>query len=160
MIRPKPILSHRMQEEARLGAHEAPDACGLVLTRPRKYPALSSLPMAEREAMIQAHAERVRREMARLRAPNAASAKVANNTDQKGRCKVLVVSRNRNQTVVISVGGIDIEVTLVAVKSMNAVRLGIQAPPEVLVLRKELVERAKSKAPKAKVANGVKPRRD
>jgi carbon storage regulator CsrA len=61
---------------------------------------------------------------------------------------------------VISVGGIDIEVTLVAVKSMNAVRLGIQAPPEVLVLRKELVERAKSKAPKAKVANGVKPRRD
>ena len=48
---------------------------------------------------------------------------------------MLVVSRRSNETIKI---GDDIEVTVLEVKG-NQVRIGIEAPAEVLILREELV---------------------
>jgi len=53
---------------------------------------------------------------------------------------MLVLSRKLNQSIMI---GDDIELTIVDVKG-DQVRLGIAAPREVAILRKEIYERAKS----------------
>lgn len=155
------VLRHRLRIE-KLGHREAPDAYGIVLSVPPKFPTLGSLPTEEREAMIRAHTERVSQEMARLE-PNTQRAKMASsNTNQKGRWQVLVLSRNQNESVVISINGVEIEVELVQVKSRFAARLGFRAPPEALILRKELIERAKTNPKpipvRAPAKNGRKPR--
>jgi carbon storage regulator CsrA len=50
---------------------------------------------------------------------------------------MLVLGRRVNQTIVIEPGGIRITVT--AVTSGGAVRIGIDAPPEYTILREELI---------------------
>lgn len=54
---------------------------------------------------------------------------------------MLVVQRRVKRRLRIKVGDTIIWVTLTEIKSPHVVRLGIEAPPEVSVLREELVER-------------------
>ncbi len=54
---------------------------------------------------------------------------------------MLVVQRRVRQRLRIKVGDTIVWVTLIKIKSPHEVRLGIEAPPEVSVLREELVER-------------------
>ncbi len=50
---------------------------------------------------------------------------------------MLVLGRRVNQTIVIEPGGI--KITVINVSSGGAVRIGIDAPPEYVILREELV---------------------
>jgi carbon storage regulator CsrA len=61
---------------------------------------------------------------------------------------VLVVSRKKHESIVVRIAGVDIKITLVEVKSLHAARIGIDAPPEALILREELLDRQQK--PKAK----------
>ncbi len=63
---------------------------------------------------------------------------------------MLVLSRQRDQTIMI---GDDIEITVVDIRG-DKVRLGINAPPEVPVHRKEVYEAIKREN---RAAAGVKP---
>ncbi len=63
---------------------------------------------------------------------------------------MLVLSRQRDQTIMI---GDDIEITVVDIRG-DKVRLGINAPPEVPVHRKEIweaIKREKQTTAKAKI---------
>ena len=68
---------------------------------------------------------------------------------------MLVLKRKRRQRVVI---GRDIILTIVGV-SANAVRLGIQAPPAVNVVRGELLDQAGDVASQQDVLEPVRRRR-
>jgi carbon storage regulator len=63
---------------------------------------------------------------------------------------MLVLSRQRDQTIMI---GDDIEITVVDIRG-DKVRLGINAPPEVPVHRKEVYEAIKREN---REASGIKP---
>ena len=63
---------------------------------------------------------------------------------------MLVLSRQRDQTIVI---GDDVEITVVDIRG-DKVRLGINAPPEIPVHRKEVYEAIKREN---RAAAGVKP---
>ncbi len=63
---------------------------------------------------------------------------------------MLVLSRKQNQEIII---GDNIKITVVKIKG-NTVRLGIEAPREVNVLRGEL---PRHESPKTKFANSVEP---
>lgn len=63
---------------------------------------------------------------------------------------MLVLSRQRDQTIMI---GDDIEITVVDIRG-DKVRLGINAPPEVPVHRKEVYEAIKREN---RAAAGVRP---
>lgn len=52
---------------------------------------------------------------------------------------MLVLSRQRNESIVIPIGGILIEMTVVDIRG-DKVRLGITAPKEVPVHRREVYE--------------------
>lgn len=54
---------------------------------------------------------------------------------------MLVVQRRTKQRLRLKLGETAVWISLVEVKSKDVVRLGIEAPPEVSVLREELVER-------------------
>ncbi len=56
---------------------------------------------------------------------------------------MLVLSRQRDETIMI---GDDIEVTVVDIRG-DKVRLGINAPPQIAVHRKEVYEAIKREAP-------------
>lgn len=52
---------------------------------------------------------------------------------------MLVLSRKKDETIVFKIPGQeDIEVTIVRIDNHNRVRLGIEAPKNVVVLRSEL----------------------
>jgi carbon storage regulator len=61
---------------------------------------------------------------------------VEGNLGRAGRCNVLVLTRRSEESIVI--GG-NIIVTILSVEG-EKVRLGIEAPREIAVLRKELVD--------------------
>jgi carbon storage regulator len=63
---------------------------------------------------------------------------------------MLVLSRQRDQTIMI---GDDIEITVVDIRG-DKVRLGINAPPEIPVHRKEVYEAIKREN---RAASGVRP---
>ena len=63
---------------------------------------------------------------------------------------MLVLSRQRDQTIMI---GDDIEITVVDIRG-DKVRLGINAPPEIPVHRKEVYEAIKREN---REASGIKP---
>lgn len=57
---------------------------------------------------------------------------------------MLVLSRKRDEKIILKVGDTEeIELTVVRIEP-NKVRLGIQAGPNVSILRQELIERAKN----------------
>ena len=58
---------------------------------------------------------------------------------------MLVLSRKRNQTIVI---GDDVEITIVAIRG-DKVRLGFQAPGDVRIFRKELLDKPQGDAERA-----------
>jgi carbon storage regulator len=62
--------------------------------------------------------------------------KLFSNTTRKERLGMLVLSRNKNESVII---GDDIEITIVDIRR-NKVRLGINAPKKVPVHRREVYE--------------------
>lgn len=60
---------------------------------------------------------------------------------------MLVLSRKRDEKIVLKVGeNEEIELTVVRIEA-NKVRLGIQASPNVSILRSELIDRAKNSTP-------------
>ena len=61
---------------------------------------------------------------------------------------MLVLSRTRNGRVFLKVGGVEIVVTVVETTRDRA-RLGFTAPPEVEILREELVGRPAKREPRA-----------
>jgi carbon storage regulator len=63
---------------------------------------------------------------------------------------MLVLSRQRDQTIMI---GDDIEITVIDLRG-DKVRLGIKAPPQVSVHRKEVYEAIKREC---RSARGIKP---
>jgi carbon storage regulator len=60
----------------------------------------------------------------------------------QGGTGMLVLSRKRGERIVIP--GCSVTLTVVAVEG-NRVRLGVAAPPEVAVVREELVRRRKAR---------------
>ncbi len=52
---------------------------------------------------------------------------------------MLVLSRHRDEEIVITVGDVEIVITVVDIRG-DKVRLGIKAPPEVPVHRREIYE--------------------
>jgi carbon storage regulator len=50
---------------------------------------------------------------------------------------MLVLSRKQDERVIISVGGVKLDILVVDIRG-DKVRLGIQAPPEVIVHREEV----------------------
>jgi carbon storage regulator len=58
---------------------------------------------------------------------------------------VLVISRKKDETILL---GDDIEITVVSVDN-NTVKLGISAPKDVSILRKEVYEKVKEENIKA-----------
>jgi carbon storage regulator CsrA len=54
---------------------------------------------------------------------------------------VLVLSRKRDEKILLRMGQEDVELTVVRIDA-NKVRLGIQASDNVTILRSELVEKA------------------
>ena len=55
---------------------------------------------------------------------------------------MLILTRKLDQALFIMVGGIEIEVRVLGVER-DRVKIGIEAPAEVLVLREELIKPAK-----------------
>lgn len=69
---------------------------------------------------------------------------------------MLVLSRQRDETIIISVDGMEIEITVVDIRG-EKVRLGINAPPHVAVHRKEVHEAMRREKQAAAVKNGASP---
>lgn len=58
---------------------------------------------------------------------------------------MLVLSRKKDESIVIKRDGQDdIRITIVKIDNRNKVRLGIEANPDIIVLRSELEDRAVS----------------
>lgn len=53
---------------------------------------------------------------------------------------MLVLSRRPSERIVLHVGGLRVDLVVVEIRS-DKVRLGIDAPPEISVLRAELLDR-------------------
>jgi carbon storage regulator len=51
---------------------------------------------------------------------------------------MLVISRKTNESVLLTLNGVEMEVIIISADK-NRVRLGLQAPAECKILRKELV---------------------
>lgn len=51
---------------------------------------------------------------------------------------MLVLSRRKNESVIMRINGVEITVTILPSKSPNTVRLGIEAPPVVTINRDEI----------------------
>ena len=56
---------------------------------------------------------------------------------------MLVLSRKRNESIVVTVQGIDITITVVAIRGGDKVRLGFEAPKEVDIHRQEVYDAIK-----------------
>ena len=54
---------------------------------------------------------------------------------------MLVLSRRAQERIVIKLDGKEILITALACKSHNVMRFGIEAPPEVKILREEIIDR-------------------
>jgi carbon storage regulator len=52
---------------------------------------------------------------------------------------MLVLSRKKDEKIILKIGDKDIEITVVRIES-NKVRIGIQADPDVIILRSELTQ--------------------
>ena len=63
---------------------------------------------------------------------------------------MLVLSRRLNEKIVLP--GLNVTIQVVAVKG-GAVRLGIEAPPDVQVVREELLDQSEAPAPTGRDAN-------
>src|SRR5262245_30449666 len=67
---------------------------------------------------------------------------------QQGHLSMLVLTRRPSEKIIFPDSNITVQV--VGVKS-RAVRLGIEAPPEVTVLREEVLARAATQQPRARL---------
>lgn len=65
---------------------------------------------------------------------------------------MLVLSRKRDEKIILKVGDEQIEITVVRIDA-NKVRIGIQASDEVQILRSELVETKEKEPAKPAVAH-------
>lgn len=57
---------------------------------------------------------------------------------------MLVLSRHRNEKIIITCGGINIDIIIVDIRG-DKVRVGIQAPNEVSIHREEVYDKIKQK---------------
>jgi len=60
---------------------------------------------------------------------------------------MLVLSRKRDERVLLTIGDAEVEVCVVALRG-DKVRLGFDAPPEVRIMRTELIDRTDETPPR------------
>ncbi len=59
---------------------------------------------------------------------------------------MLVLSRNKDQAIVASFGGLELVVTILDIKG-GRVRIGLEAPQEITIAREECIDKQSDKVP-------------